>query len=85
VENQSVELLFQPVVLHLVFFKRIWKSLKLVELVVKPIQPIVSCFQSVDFLKSLTEFSWTDLICYVYFKTDLAFALNDFNNWLEYI
>ena len=56
VENQPVELSFQPVVLHLVFLKRIWKGLKLVDLAVKPIQLIVSCFQSVDFWKSLTKF-----------------------------
>ena len=85
VENQPVELSFQLFVLHLVFFKRIWKGLKLVDFAVKPIPPIVLCFQSVDFWKFLTEFSWTDLICYVCFKTDLALLLNVFNNWLEYI
>jgi len=56
VENHPIEMSIEPVVLHLVFLKRNWKRLKLVDLVVKPIQPIGSLFQLVDFWKSLTEF-----------------------------
>jgi len=46
VKNQPIEISIQPVVLHLVYFgKKIRKSLALVDIVVKPIQSIVSCFQ----------------------------------------
>ena len=37
VKNQPVEISIQPVVLHLVFLKRIWKSLTLLDFAVKQI------------------------------------------------
>ena len=44
-KNQPVEILIQPVVLHLEYFE---KNLKKLDFAVKPIQPIV------NFLKILT-------------------------------
>jgi len=55
VENQPVEISIQTVVLHLQVFEKNLKNMKLVSFVVKSIQPIVSYFQLIDFLKSLTE------------------------------
>jgi len=55
-------------------------SFQPVDLVVKRIQLIVSSFQSVDFLKSLTKFCKSGLVYFNCFKTDLALALNVFNN-----
>ena len=53
VKIQLVEMSIQPVVLHLVYFE---KDLTLLDFVVKPIKSIDSCFQSIDFLKTLTKF-----------------------------
>ena len=53
VKIQPVEMSIQPVFLHLVYFE---KDLKKLDFVVKPIQSIDSCFQSIDFLKTLTKF-----------------------------
>jgi len=57
VKNQLVEILIQPVVLHLVFLKTILKTLTLFGFVIKKIQSIDLCFQLIDFLKTLTQFS----------------------------
>jgi len=53
VKIQPVEISIHPVVLLLVYFE---KDLKKLDFVVKPIQSIDLCFQSIDFLKTLTEF-----------------------------
>jgi len=51
VKIQPAEMSIQPIVLHLVYFE---KDLKMLDFVVKPIQSVDSCFQSIDFLKTLT-------------------------------
>jgi len=53
VKIQPIEMFIQPVVLHLVYFV---KDLKKLDFDVKPMQSVDLCFQSIDFLKTLTEF-----------------------------
>jgi len=56
VKIQPIEMLIQPVVLHLVDFENDLKSLTLFDFVVNPIQPVVSKIQQVIFLETLIEF-----------------------------
>jgi len=53
VKNKPLEILIQPIVLHLVDFEKVLKSLTLFDFVVKQIKSIVSCFQSIVFLKNI--------------------------------
>jgi len=56
VKNQSAETSIELILLHLVVFKNSFEKFAFVCFAVKPIRSVISCFQLVDFLKTLTEF-----------------------------
>jgi len=83
-EKQPVVLSNQLVVLFLGGFEKGWKLFDLVDLVVKPNQSVVSCFQPIVSLKVLTKFCFDLWISLKWFLTECAPVLNVFNYFLEY-